>query len=137
MQAVVVALLSGMESVSCDLCQSENAQVMCRQRDLLQVVTDEEFSVVCCGACGVFYLNNSYPRQEEIGRYYPHQYYHKPAVQPKQRTNFKQKAKELSEMIKRWSGEEYYGYPSPTRRGIWRPIRKIFLWPGKAYHAFP
>jgi hypothetical protein len=71
MQAVVVALLSGMESVSCDLCQSENAQVMCRQRDLLQVVTDEEFSVVCCGACGVFYLNNSHPRQEEIGRYYP------------------------------------------------------------------
>ena len=65
MQAVVVALLSGMESVSCDLCQSENAQVMCRQRDLLQVVTDEEFSVVCCGACGVFYLNNSYPRQEK------------------------------------------------------------------------
>ena len=63
-----------MESVPCDLCQSENARVMLRQRDLLQGVTDEEFSVVRCQTCGLLYLDNSRPGQKEIGRYYPHQY---------------------------------------------------------------
>lgn len=82
--AVIEALNlpSGMESVPCDLCQSEIAQVMLRQRDLLQRVTAEEFSFVRCETCGLHYFNNSRPGQEEIGRYYPHQYYYNPAARP-------------------------------------------------------
>lgn len=113
---------------------------MLRQRDLLQGVTDEEFSVVRCQTCGLLYLDNSRPGQKEIGRYYPHQY--SVLSQSRRTAQAEDEPWTKSEGIfcddqAVESGEDYYGYPSPTRRGIWCPIRKIFLWPGKACCAFP
>ncbi len=124
-----------MQTIACDLCRSENAQVLLRQRDLLLGLAEEEFSIVRCGTCGLLYLNPR-PSQEEIGRYYPDHYYHYTAPPPKQRTSLERKAKKFSALIKRWVGEDYYGYPSPTRRGVWRSIRKALLWPEKSRRLF-
>lgn len=123
-----------METVACDLCQSDNAQIALRQRDLLLGVSDEEFSIVRCGTCGLLYLNPR-PAPEEIGQYYPERYYPF-APPPKQRSTLERKAKEFSVLIKRWIMEDFYGYPATGHRGVWRSLRKILLWPEKIRRIF-
>ena len=46
-------LRPGMERVLCDLCHSNDSEVIMKQRDLLLNVTDDEFSVVRCRSCGL------------------------------------------------------------------------------------
>ena len=46
-----------MEMVACDLCQSDQSDVVARQRDLLLAVTNDEFTIVRCRQCGLIYLN--------------------------------------------------------------------------------
>ena len=50
-------LKPGMESVICDLCHSDQSEVVTRQRDLLLEVTNDEFTIVKCCRSGLVYLN--------------------------------------------------------------------------------
>ena len=47
----------GMERVLCDLCRSNDCEVILKQRDLLLNVTEDEFLIVRCRSCGLIYLN--------------------------------------------------------------------------------
>ena len=115
-----------MEMVACDLCQSDQFEVITRQRDLLLEVTNDEFTIVRCRQCGLIYLNPR-PSKDLIGSYYPTVYY--PLVQAKMRPQLQQQAKEFSAKIKRWVLEDYYGYPSDGSAGWWRIVRRVLLWP--------
>jgi len=121
-------LTPGMESVICDLCHSDQSEVVTRQRDLLLEVTNDEFTIVKCCRCGLVYLNPR-PSKELLSSYYPTVYY--PPVQAKARTQFQQQAKKISAQIKRWVLEDYYGYPSTVSAGWSRIVRRILLWPDK------
>src|SRR6184192_918198 len=89
----------GMESVCCDLCHSNQSDVVVKQRDLLLEVSKDEFTIVRCRSCGLVYLNPR-PSTDLLGSYYPPVYY--PPVQTKSRPRFQQQAKQLSAKIKRW-----------------------------------
>jgi hypothetical protein len=67
-------LKHGMEFVSCDLCRSDQSELVTRQRDLLLEVTQDECTIVRCRQCGLVYLN---PRCSKglLGSYYPTVYY--------------------------------------------------------------
>src|SRR5438034_6444187 len=67
-------LAGRMETVLCDLCKSNENDLLIRQRDLLLAVTDEEFRIVRCRQCGLVYLNPR-PSSDLIGTYYPNVYY--------------------------------------------------------------
>ncbi len=62
-----------MEHVACDFCGGNEAVAVTRQTDLLHRTTDEVFTIVRCGSCGLHYVNPR-PAPEEIGRYYAEQY---------------------------------------------------------------
>ena len=121
-------LKPGMEKVLCDLCRSNDSEVIVRQKDLLLNVTEDEFSIVRCRGCGLVYLNPR-PDQNLLGSYYPPVYY--PPVSRKERPALQRRAKKASTQIKRWVLEDYYGYPSPRPTAWWRPLRKMLLWPDK------
>ena len=121
-------LKPGMESVICDLCHSDQSEVVTRQRDLLLEVMNDEFTIVKCCRCGLVYLNPR-PSKELLSSYYPTVYY--PPLQAKARTQFQQQAKKVSAQIKRWVLEDYYGYPSTGSAGWSRIVRRILLWPDK------
>jgi len=123
----------GMESVICDLCNSDQSEVVTRQRDLLLEVTNDEFTIVKCCRCGLVYLNPR-PSKELLSSYYPTVYY--PPLQAKARTQFQQQAKKVSAQIKRWVLEDYYGYPSTGSAGWSRIVRRILLWPDKVLREF-
>ncbi|TAJ30812.1 MAG: class I SAM-dependent methyltransferase [Nitrospirae bacterium] len=104
------------EDVRCGLCGNAQASVVCSQRDLLHRVSDEEFTIVRCQRCGLLYLNPR-PTKDEIGKYYPVQYFGAPSPpRPFSR-------------VKRWLMEDFYGYPSSEPNGIRRKLRKLTLWP--------
>jgi SAM-dependent methyltransferase len=123
-------LKPGMELVLCDLCRSDDAEVILKQRDLLLNVTDDEFSIVRCRNCGLIYLNPR-PAQDLLGSFYPTAYY--PPVSGNERPALQRQAKRVSALIKRWALEDYYGYPSPSAAAWWRPLRKVMLWPDKTW----
>ena len=81
-----------MESVICDLCQSDQSEAVTRQRDLLLEVTNDEFTIVRCCHCGLVYLNPR-PSKDLLGSFYPTVYY--PPVQAKARPQFQQQAKKV------------------------------------------
>ncbi|MBK6637141.1 MAG: class I SAM-dependent methyltransferase [Rhodocyclaceae bacterium] len=58
-----------MEYVKCDLCESENHEPVAHQTDRLHHTTDEDFTIVRCGQCGLHFTNPR-PNSAEIGRYY-------------------------------------------------------------------
>lgn len=118
----------GMESVICDLCHSDQSEVVTRQRDLLLEVTNDEFTIVKCCRCGLVYLNPR-PSKDLLGSYYPAVYYH--SAQAKARPQLQQLAKKFSARIKRRVLEDYYGYPSTVSTGWSRIVRRILLWPDK------
>ncbi len=121
-------LKPGMEFVSCDLCRSDQSELVTRQRDLLLEVTQDEFTIVRCRQCGLIYLNPR-PSKDLLGSYYPTVYY--PPVQAKVRPQVQQQAKNFFAKMKRWVLEDYYGYPSPVSAGWSRIVRRILLWPDK------
>lgn len=59
-----------MQSVRCDLCDSDNHQTVLSGTDKLHRVTDERFDVVRCRECGLMFTDPR-PAENEIGRYYP------------------------------------------------------------------
>jgi SAM-dependent methyltransferase len=122
-----------METVSCDLCGSDQSDLLIRQRDLLLAVTDEEFTIVRCQQCGLVYLNPR-PSCDLIGTYYPNVYY--PPSPSKAQPPFQQRSKRVSSGIKRWVMEDYYGYPSTCPAGFRRSIRRLILWPDKFLREF-
>lgn len=124
---------AGMESVVCDLCHSDQSEVVTRQRDLLLEVTNDEFTIVKCSRCGLVYLNPR-PSKDLLGSYYPTVYY--PPVQAKARPQLQLQAKKFSSQMKRWVLEDYYGYPSTISAGWSRLVRRILLWPDKALREF-
>jgi SAM-dependent methyltransferase len=117
-----------MEMVACDLCKSDQSEVVTRQRDLLLEVTNDEFTIVRCRQCGLIYLNPR-PSKDLLGSYYPTVYY--PPVQSKVRSQVQQQAKKFSVKMKRWVLEDYYGYPTTVSAGWSRIVRRILLWPDK------
>jgi hypothetical protein len=123
-------LKPGMESIVCDLCHSNQSDVVTRQRDLLLEVSEDEFTIVRCRNCGLVYLNPR-PSQDLLGSYYPTVYY--PPVQTKPSPKLQKQAKKFSARIKRWVLEDYYGYPSTHAEGWLRMLRKILLWPDKTF----
>src|SRR5437867_3453682 len=90
---------SHLETVSCDLCGSDQSDLFIQQQDLLLAVTDEKFSIVRCRQCGLVYLNPR-PSSDMIGTYYPDVYY--PPVPAKSRAKTPPRSKKLSARIKRW-----------------------------------
>jgi Methyltransferase domain len=126
-------LKPGMELVSCDLCRSDQSELVTRQRDLLLEVTQDEFTVVRCRQCGLIYLNPR-PSKDLLGSYYPTVYY--PPVQAKVRPQLQQQAKKFSAKMKRGVLEDYYGYPAVGPAGWFRTVRRILLWPDKALREF-
>ena len=123
-------LRPGMERVLCDLCRSKDCEVIVKQRDLLLTVTDDEFVIVRCTACGLIYLNPR-PAPDVLGSFYPPVYY--PPVSEKERPSFQRRAKKASAQLKRWVLEDYYGYPARGGGIWWRPLRKLLLWPDKMW----
>lgn len=123
-------LSSGMEHVLCDLCRSNDSEVILKQRDLLLNVTEDEFSIVRCRGCGLIYLNPR-PGRELLGSFYPAVYY--PPVSSGRRPAIHRHAKNVSGRLKRWVLEDYYGYPSTSGAAWWRTLRKILLWPDKTW----
>src|SRR4029079_4301230 len=117
-----------MEMVVCDLCQSDQSDVIARQRDLLLAVTNDEFTIVRCRQCVFIYLTPP-PSKALLGSSSPTVYY--PPVQVKTRPQFQQQAKRFSARIKRWVLEDYYGYPSDGSAGWRRSMRRVLLWPDK------
>ena len=83
-------LKPGMELVCCDLCRSDQSELVIRQRDLLLEVTQDEFTIVRCRQCGLIYLNPR-PSKYLLSSYYPTVYY--PPVQAKVRPQVQQQAK--------------------------------------------
>lgn len=123
-------LKPGMEAVLCDLCHSNQSDVVVKQRDLLLEVSKDEFTIVRCRNCGLVYLNPR-PSKDLLASYYPTVYY--PPVQAKSRPKLQQQAKKFSARIKRWVLEDYYGYPSARVSSRLRVVRKILLWPDKTF----
>jgi len=119
-----------MELVFCDLCHSNQSDVMVKQRDLLMEVSRDLFTIVKCRNCGLVYLNPR-PSKDLLGSYYPTDYY--PPVLTKSRPKCEQVVKRLSSLLKRWVLEDYYGYPSSGGASWWRPVRKLLLWPDKTW----
>ena len=117
-----------MELVFCDLCHSNQSDVMVEQRDLLLEVSRDLFTIVKCRNCGLVYLNPR-PSKDLLGSYYPTDYY--PPLQAKSRPKFQQDVKRLSSRLKRWVLEDYYGYPLTRPDSRWRVLRQILLWPNK------
>jgi SAM-dependent methyltransferase len=122
-----------MELVCCDLCRSDQSELVIRQRDLLLEVTQDEFTVVRCRQCGLIYLNPR-PSKDLLGSYYPTVYY--PPVQAKVRPQLQQQVKKFSAKMKRRVLEDYYGYPVVGPAGWFRTVRRILLWPDKALREF-
>ncbi len=116
-----------MELVFCDLCHSNQSDVMVKQGDLLLEVSRDQFTIVKCRNCGLVYLNPR-PSNDLLGSYYPTDYY--PPVQAKSRPKF---LKRLSSRLKQWVLEDYYDYPSSGGAAWWRPVRKALLWPDKTW----
>ena len=123
----------GMETVACDLCGSDESEVLIRQQDLLLAVTDEEFTIGRCRRCGLIYLNPR-PSIDRIGTYYPTVYY--PPVPAKPPSLSLPVQKKFSGRMKRWVLEEYYGYPAADPAGLRRTLKRILLWPDKAFREF-
>jgi SAM-dependent methyltransferase len=119
-----------MERVLCDLCRSDDSEVIVRQRDLLLNVTEEQFSIVRCRRCGLIYLNPR-PARDLLGSFYPPVYY--PPVSGKERSPVTRQAKKISGRLKRWVLEDYYGYPSDRAAPWWQPLRKVLVWPDKTW----
>ncbi|PCI39446.1 MAG: hypothetical protein COB53_03225 [Elusimicrobia bacterium] len=67
-------MMLSMETVACDLCGSDKIERRLEQTDLLHHITTERFTVVCCRACHLLYLNPR-PSSGEVARYYPKTYY--------------------------------------------------------------
>ncbi len=117
-----------METVVCGLCGCDYAQVVLRQQDLLHRVSTEEFTIVRCSGCSLCYLNPR-PTVDEIGIYYPRAYFS--GVPVKRPTALEQSWKRVSERIKRWIMEDFYGYPASGRPSRFPRLRKCLLWPEK------
>jgi len=118
-----------MELISCDLCHSNQSDVVVQQRDLLLEVSKEEFSIVRCRNCGLVYLNPR-PSKDLLGTFYPTVYY--PPVQTKSRPKIQEQVKKFSARLKRWVLEDYYEYPSTVANKWLRVLRKLLLWPDMA-----
>lgn len=61
-----------MEYVTCNLCGLDDTQVLFRKKDKCGI-SDDEFQVVACKRCGLFYVNPR-PTETEIGKFYPKTY---------------------------------------------------------------
>ena len=64
-----------MQTVDCNLCGSDKSGELFLARDYT-FASEERFSYVKCPECGLVFLSPR-PSPEEIGRYYPDQYYQK------------------------------------------------------------
>lgn len=61
-----------LETISCDLCGSDDTDLVFEERDYLHRI-DGTFRLVRCRQCGLMYLNPR-PSPEEMARYYPEDY---------------------------------------------------------------
>jgi len=62
-----------LETVKCDLCNSEKYDILFQQTDLLHKTTTEKFQMVKCENCRLHYINPR-PTKHEIGKYYSNKY---------------------------------------------------------------
>jgi uncharacterized Zn finger protein len=58
-----------LETISCDLCGSDDTDLVFEERDYLHRI-DGTFHLVRCRQCGLMYLNPR-PTPEEMACYYP------------------------------------------------------------------
>jgi SAM-dependent methyltransferase len=122
-----------LEAVRCDLCGSNETEMLIKQRDLLLATTNEEFTIVTCRNCGLIYLNPR-PSSNTLSRFYPSQYY--PPAPRKAVKGMKGKSKALLGRLKRWVLEEYYGYPVLNSKMTLRILKRIVAWPDKVLREF-
>lgn len=99
------------------------------QRDVNLGLSEEEFTLVQCGRCGLIYLNPR-PVPAEIPAYYPKEYY--PLEETHERRAIDRFFQRLSNALKKGLREEFYGYP--VRSGarpspFLRSVRRLFLYP--------
>ena len=115
-----------MEQVSCDICASSLSHGFAERGVTGVGASGDGFMIVCCGGCGLLYVNPR-PTRDEIGRYYQSKYYASAPARPgKKQENI---GKRLSRNMKRWIREDYYGYPCLTNKALLRRIRKVLLFP--------
>lgn len=62
-----------LESVVCDLCGSEDAELFLRLKDRMFETTHDSFCLVRCRGCGLLYLNPR-PTAAQVGEYYQETY---------------------------------------------------------------
>lgn len=105
-----------MEAVHCHSCGSERFSEVLRQRDLIEKIASDEFSIVRCANCELMFLSPR-PTSQEIGRYYPPQYFAAPSRH------------RAPSRIKRWIMEDFYGYPSTHAGSAYVLVRKALLFP--------
>lgn len=65
---------SDLEYVRCPLCESDDTKCLFERRDLTYKITDIAFKVVRCRRCGLVYVNPK-PREIDIHKYYPEEFY--------------------------------------------------------------
>jgi SAM-dependent methyltransferase len=115
-----------METLACLLCGTKGGTSMavpCGGDD--EMLKGREFTVETC-RCGFVYLNPR-PTSEEIGSYYPTEYY--PPAELVQRRSSDRLMKRLLRALKKGIREEFYGYPA-ARRSWWaRACRRLLLFP--------
>ena len=124
-----------MENVACLLCESCDSRVVVRQRDLTSDGSsqEQEFTVVRCKQCGLLYLNPR-PEKAELARYCCSP---KVSANPSgTETSVRRTAKRMPTKVRRWLSEDFYGYPATTTPGLWKRLRKLFLWPEKVRRVF-
>ena len=116
-----------MEQTACPLCGSSHGTVCLTQYDVnLGREPDRPFTLLRCNECRFRYLSPR-PSPDEIGIYYPTEYY--PPAELQQRKAVDRFFKRLSRRVKQGIREEFYGYPAAPRSVGVRMLRKALLSP--------
>lgn len=63
-----------MQKVNCEICNSGEYKVICKNRDYRYGLSKANFTVVKCSLCGLIYLNPR-PVEKNLYKFYPKKYY--------------------------------------------------------------
>jgi len=85
-----------LESVSCNLCGSDDLKYLYRKPDTRYFISEIEFNVVQCKRCGLAFVNPR-PTCDSIDIFYPKEFYQARIVSQTTRARYEKEAKYLEE----------------------------------------